>query len=334
MMDYKDALRKTIEPAWGRLSIAEKTDALQAIEHHTADFEGRAERIIQIEKMDEGYYGYYDHSDSSHLHVSLFALETPDEAVKTVLHEGRHAYQHDCIDNNTGFPQPIRDQFREGFDNYIAPEDDFKAYADNFTETDAEDFALQQSRLLDIDRTAALRETADLENTVPQPSAPLTEKAAENPERSPEFAEEQQPADAAGAAAGYDWSNQSTYPELGRETQKVMGGSEAETLTTDLRGIPMSSGDLQQYYDYFTSDEVARRPLAIRQDMGASLQGMGHAMAGGDEIGYYESRNHFLETDANYQIYEQSRDTHSGARTDTEPGETAHAVSARKAQNP
>lgn len=82
-MDYSQALRSTIEPIWGQLLVNEKRDALQAVENHIARFERRKERTILIENMDEGDYGYYDHDDSSHIHISPYALRTPEEAVKT-----------------------------------------------------------------------------------------------------------------------------------------------------------------------------------------------------------------------------------------------------------
>ena len=163
-MLYADALRLTTEPAWGPLLLTEKKAALQAIEHHIALFEGRDERFVMVENMDDGYCGYYDHDDRNHLHLSPLAMRDPDEAIMTVLHEGRHAFQHDCIDKNAGFPQPIIDQLRDGFENYVKPEKDFAAYANNFTETDAESFAEQQIRLLDMERNALLsREAAESE---------------------------------------------------------------------------------------------------------------------------------------------------------------------------
>ena len=51
------------------------------------------------------------------------ATETAD----TIAHESRHCWQHERADN----PQTGQDQqFKENFDNYIRPEDDFRAYKD------------------------------------------------------------------------------------------------------------------------------------------------------------------------------------------------------------
>ena len=78
-MKYEEALSITAEPTWVRLLVNTKQEALQSIEKHIAEFEGRPERGIVIENMDDGYYGYYNHSDSSHIHISPLALRTPEE---------------------------------------------------------------------------------------------------------------------------------------------------------------------------------------------------------------------------------------------------------------
>ena len=307
-MFYADALRNTINPAWSLLSIDDKIDALQAIEKHTADFEGRAERIIKVEEMKEGYYGYYNHLDSSYIHVSPFALETPEEAVKTVLHEGRHAYQHDCLDNKTGFPQPILDQFQEGFDNYIDPEDNFLAYANNFTETDAEDYAAQQMRLLEIDRSSVLGKANErFEDLGSHPSYSNSEET--DSERYTKTEDSTAYHSESIAAESYDWANQSTFPELGREAEKVRGRSEAETLVTNLHDIPMSTQDFQQYNRYFYSDEVSSRPIDYQKGMGICLGSMAVSLSEGNETKYYESRDRFLDIDSYYRTFEQGKGT-------------------------
>lgn len=287
VMNYEQALRCTLESVWSNLLVNEKRDALQAIEYHIAQFEGRKGRTILIENMDEGYYGYYNHGDSEHIHLSPFALRTSEEAIKTTLHEGRHAYQHDCLDTNTGFPQPTLAQFREGFETYISPEENFLAYANNFTEKDAESFAEQQCKLLDIDREAVLHREAKTTESI-------TAEHSSDRFSTMRYVETEH-------ARGYDWENQTTYPELGREVAKVRGRGETETLVTDLREIPMSTEDFHQYYDYFMSDEVKQRPPVIRERMASHLKGMAFSLSSEDQVGYYDSRSEFLDLDALYQ---------------------------------
>lgn len=238
-MTYADALRSTVGPVWGTLLVSEKKAALQAIEHHIALFEGRDERFVMVENMKDGYYGYYDHDDRNHLHLSPLAMRDPDEAVRTVLHEGRHAYQHDCIDNNAGFPQPIIDQFREGFENYVEPEKDFVAYAKNFTETDAESFAEQQVRLMDMDRNALLgREAAESE-------APVTAHARE--------------AEAEAEVPDASSRTETDLEEMLREAESMRARkSEAETHTAEAEAPDARSRREEELEGMLREDESMR----------------------------------------------------------------------------
>jgi len=317
-MNYAQALRYTADSMWHKLLVSEKRDALQAIENHIAQFEGRKARMILIENMEEGYYGYYNHADSEHIHLSPYALRTPEEAVMTTLHEGRHAYQHDCLDHNEGFPQPILDQFRDGFDHYVSPEENFKAYANNFTEVDAEDFAEQQCRLLNMEREAVMKQEEQKETSLSTGSSSFERADATLSDEAMHSATPDTI-----VARGYDWKNQSTYPELGREVEKIKGGSEGETLVTDLHDIPMSPHDFHQYYDYFMSDEVIHRPKVVRDRMSSDLKDMAFSLNNNDEVGYYESRDKFLELDGAFRSvgYVQNENSNS----------TAHIYNARKA---
>ena len=60
------------------------------------------------------------------------------ETADTIAHESRHCWQHERADN----PQIEEDyEFRENFDNYIRPEDDFYEYQNQPVEVDAREYA-------------------------------------------------------------------------------------------------------------------------------------------------------------------------------------------------
>lgn len=62
------------------------------------------------------------------------AAETAD----TIAHESRHCWQHERADN----PETEQDyQFKENFDDYVRPEDDYRAYKNQIVESDARDYA-------------------------------------------------------------------------------------------------------------------------------------------------------------------------------------------------
>ena len=106
--DFLDAFNKD---NWSNASYQERMDAYQALEHHMAKEQGRAERQIVFEDFSKtnpdspgavGYYTGYDdklHMDTGYLN----GTKNPYDGMDTVIHEGRHAYQNDCIN---GFAEP------------------------------------------------------------------------------------------------------------------------------------------------------------------------------------------------------------------------------------
>lgn len=63
--------------------------------------------------------------------------------MNTILHESRHAFQHECVNNPkfSNVNEFTRASWKNNFDNYISPEDDFEAYEDQEIEKDANYFA-------------------------------------------------------------------------------------------------------------------------------------------------------------------------------------------------
>ena len=223
MLEYKQAVRLTDRSVWQTLSDAQKKGVLQTLENHIAESEGRTARNVVLEEMDVGYFGYYDHSDPANLHLSFSSIADADDAVDTLFHEGRHAYQHDCIDNGSGFPEPTLKQFQDGFDNYVEPEKDIEAYERNFCERDARDFAQLQCKLLSIEREAYLNE--DMKAGIDEIYVPTAEEMGVD---SSFYAEKQQ-FDANMAQASVNpklarWLNEPCSWQPEREKVKTYGG--------------------------------------------------------------------------------------------------------------
>ncbi|MCL2061516.1 MAG: hypothetical protein FWH03_02715 [Firmicutes bacterium] len=81
--------------AWVVKDDAAKLAVLTEIEKNAAKLCGRATRGIAVESC-PGILGYY-HAGKNKLIISKTALESAGSAICAVLHEGRHAYQHDVI---------------------------------------------------------------------------------------------------------------------------------------------------------------------------------------------------------------------------------------------
>jgi hypothetical protein len=67
-----------------------------------------------------------------------------DDMINTIVHESRHAYQHEVANNserNTGISKETIREWKENLDNYISPYYDFEAYRNQPIEVDAFDFS-------------------------------------------------------------------------------------------------------------------------------------------------------------------------------------------------
>lgn len=90
--------------------------------------------------------GYFD-PDSNSIWINEDFFEHGfigrDDAVHTLLHEMRHAYQYDVINHpeNYDYDESTVNQWRADYYGYISAEDDFDAYDRQPIETDADGFA-------------------------------------------------------------------------------------------------------------------------------------------------------------------------------------------------
>lgn len=82
---------------WTERTRSEREAGLVQAERLLSAEQGRNPVKVHFEVMDEGQYGYYD--GEIHVRSSDVDASTPDEALNTIAHEGRHAYQDYCIDN-------------------------------------------------------------------------------------------------------------------------------------------------------------------------------------------------------------------------------------------
>lgn len=81
---------------WEKLDINERVDALQQLENCVAEIAHRPAIEISAENLEPGVLGYYNHN-SECIAISSEILEDSSsycDALNTVIHEGRHAYQY------------------------------------------------------------------------------------------------------------------------------------------------------------------------------------------------------------------------------------------------
>lgn len=97
LADYLNGLEELHPEMWSNLSIEEKEEVFQRIERQFSEVAGRPEMKIEIEELSPGIHGFIDwRGKRIVINACLLSSDTPDDlrtSVKTLIHEGRHAYQ-------------------------------------------------------------------------------------------------------------------------------------------------------------------------------------------------------------------------------------------------
>ena len=87
--------------------------------------------------------GYNPLTNKIELNSNFLEKEDCEDLLNTILHESRHAFQNKCIYNPSSVTvkDNIIDVWKDNFDNYIRPDEDFEAYENQEIEKDANYFA-------------------------------------------------------------------------------------------------------------------------------------------------------------------------------------------------
>lgn len=134
---------------WEKLSLEERYTALQAAEIKIAEIEHRDFCGIDLQKMPEGHFGYYDPSTKRITLNEYYVMANDPESFKncldTLIHEGRHAYQDYNMTQREVHPREGEVNMWKWNENDIGYQDamlcGFEAYQMQPVETDARAFA-------------------------------------------------------------------------------------------------------------------------------------------------------------------------------------------------
>lgn len=105
-----EALRPEV---WERLTVQERTAALQFVEYQLADREGRPAAQVMVDiTAPPNLNGQYD-SRTNIIHLNQDRVTDSHGVIKsvdTIAHEGRHAYQHFCVAHPGFHPDAVQVQ--------------------------------------------------------------------------------------------------------------------------------------------------------------------------------------------------------------------------------
>ena len=166
-MKYNDALEALSTEKWNSLSAEDKHNVLQSIEDHVAQKEGGNPCKVQGRYIQSGMHGitmgFYSRTDRTiTINTAQFASDSKygnnySAHLNTVLHEGRHAYQHQAVQGEIKHNNPAElaawvDNMQPG--HYITYEKNPRGYYAQPIERDARSYA--DSAIVEIERDKAL----------------------------------------------------------------------------------------------------------------------------------------------------------------------------------
>lgn len=122
---------------WEKLTPEQRGGSLQELENRMAEIQTRTPCTMDFVPMEMGQSGAYIPLNNHIIINESFLLngETRMEAIKTTIHEGRHAYQDFAIQHpETHLNTAEVQAWKENMNSYIQPDDDIFGYEDYYNQ--------------------------------------------------------------------------------------------------------------------------------------------------------------------------------------------------------
>ena len=141
--EVSDELKNALEPFeqsnWDNMSPEQQKEAVSELRDCVADDLGLQEKptVKYYNNDDDTDFGGYSPSENA-IYINEHNMGDAKETADTIAHESRHCWQHEIADNSDN---PQAQAFKENFDDYIRPEDDYRGYRNQPVEADAREYA-------------------------------------------------------------------------------------------------------------------------------------------------------------------------------------------------
>ena len=163
--DYLETVDELKYENWCKLSLSQKAEVLNRIEQNVAAIEHRPALKVELEQLKPRSLGYQCAAENkivlNTLYVGANSRDQHREVIDTIIHEGRHAYQHYNTDVKTihesisevrtwyeNFYNPEYKYYHSGSQKILIPyhdgtihDVDYRLYYYQPVETDARNFA-------------------------------------------------------------------------------------------------------------------------------------------------------------------------------------------------
>lgn len=148
-MRVKDLLLLDDEQ-WSDAPVSDKLEVLNTVARMEAEYLGTAPVQVYGAYMQADTQGKYDPKyEKIYINLQIISSHYSSQALRTVLHEMYHHYQHTLCDMYEDLPPQYHDlqmfamvqQYREEFENYNDGGGDYEGYYDQLVERSARDYA-------------------------------------------------------------------------------------------------------------------------------------------------------------------------------------------------
>lgn len=141
--EISDQLGESLEPFeqsnWDSIDLNQRKEAIENLRDSVAsdlDLKNPPD-VKYYDNPDDGDFGGYSPSENA-IYINEHNMGDAAETADTIAHESRHCWQHECAENPD---DPKGREFKENFDDYVRPEDDYRGYRDQPVEVDAREYA-------------------------------------------------------------------------------------------------------------------------------------------------------------------------------------------------
>lgn len=145
--EVKDSLENFNQERWERMSPEEQKEAITELRDYVA---------TDLELDNKPEVKFYDVPDSTDfdgysakenaIYINEYNMGDARETADTIAHESRHCWQHERAEN----PQTEQDyEFKENFEDYVSPSDDYQEYKNQPVEVDARQYAADVCQNID-----------------------------------------------------------------------------------------------------------------------------------------------------------------------------------------
>lgn len=145
--EVKDSLENFNQERWERMSPEEQKEAITELRDCVAtdlELDNKPE-VKFYDVPDSTDFGGYSAKENA-IYINEYNMGDARETADTIAHESRHCWQHEHAEN----PQTEQDyEFKENFEDYVSPSDDYQEYKNQPVEVDAKQYATEVCQNID-----------------------------------------------------------------------------------------------------------------------------------------------------------------------------------------